>query len=316
MSGHSKFANIKHKKEKNDAAKGKIFTKIGKEIAVAVKEGGSSDPSNNSRLRDVIAKAKSNNMPNDTIERNIKRASGDMSAANYEHITYEGYGPNGTAIIVETLTDNKNRTASNVKNAFTKGSGNVGTPGCVSFMFDKKGQIVIDKEEYEGDADELMMQVLDAGAEDFVEEEDSFEVLTDPDDFSAVRLAMEEAGVKPEEVDYINAHGTSTHHNDLFETRAIKLALGEAAKSVKINSTKSMIGHLLGAAGGVEFITCVKSIQDNYIHQTIGLENEGEECDLNYMKVSGEKCTVKVALSNSLGFGGHNGTLAVKKYEK
>ena len=167
MSGHSKFANIKHKKEKNDAAKGKIFTKIGKEIAVAVKEGGSSDPSNNSRLRDVIAKAKSNNMPNDTIERNIKRASGDMSAANYEHITYEGYGPNGTAIIVETLTDNKNRTASNVKNAFTKGSGNVGTPGCVSFMFDKKGQIVIDKEEYEGDADELMMQVLDAGAEDF-----------------------------------------------------------------------------------------------------------------------------------------------------
>ena len=175
MSGHSKFANIKHKKEKNDAAKGKIFTKIGKEIAVAVKEGGSSDPSNNSRLRDVIAKAKSNNMPNDTIERNIKRASGDMSAANYEHITYEGYGPNGTAIIVETLTDNKNRTASNVKNAFTKGSGNVGTPGCVSFMFDKKGQIVIDKEEYEGDADELMMQVLDAGAEDFVEEEDSFE---------------------------------------------------------------------------------------------------------------------------------------------
>ena len=172
MSGHSKFANIKHKKEKNDAAKGKIFTKIGKEIAVAVKEGGSSDPSNNSRLRDVIAKAKSN-----------------------KHITYEGYGPNGTAIIVETLTDNKNRTASNVKNAFTKGSGNVGTPGCVSFMFDKKGQIVIDKEEYEGDADELMMQVLDAGAEDFVEEEDSFEVLTDPDDFSAVRLAMEEAGI-------------------------------------------------------------------------------------------------------------------------
>ena len=129
-------------------------------------------------------------------------------------------------------------------------------------------------------------------------------------------LAMEEAGVKPEEVDYINAHGTSTHHNNLFETRAIKLALGEAAKSVKINSTKSMIGHLLGAAGGVEFITCVKSIQDNYIHQTIGLENEDEECDLNYMKGSGEKCTVKVALSNSLGFGGHNGTLAVKKYEK
>ena len=195
MSGHSKFANIKHKKEKNDAAKGKIFTKIGKELAVAVKEGGSADPTNNSRLRDVIAKAKANNMPNDTIERNIKRADSDADVANYAHITYEGYGPNGTAIIVEALTDNKNRTASNVKNAFTKGSGNVGTPGCVSFMFDKKGQIVIDKEEYDGDADELMMQALDAGAEDFAEEEDSFEIFTTPEDFSAVRQTLGEAGI-------------------------------------------------------------------------------------------------------------------------
>ena len=195
MSGHSKFANIKHKKEKNDAAKGKIFTKIGKELMVAIKQGGGADPANNSRLRDVIAKAKANNMPNDTIERNIKKASGDANAANYESITYEGYGPNGTAIIVETLTDNRNRTATNVKNAFTKGKGSVGTPGCVSFMFDKKGQIIVDKEEYEGDADELMMIALDAGAEDRVEEEDSFEVLTDPDDFSDVRQALEEAGV-------------------------------------------------------------------------------------------------------------------------
>ncbi len=193
MSGHSKFANIKHKKEKNDAAKGKIFTKIGKELAVAVKEGGSADPANNSRLRDVIAKAKSNNMPNDTIERNIKKAAGEGGSADYEHITYEGYGPNGTAIIVETLTDNKNRTASNVKSAFTKGNGNVGTPGCVSFMFDRKGQIIVDKEEYDGDADDLMMQALDAGAEDFAEEDDSFEILTDPDDFSEVREALEEA---------------------------------------------------------------------------------------------------------------------------
>ena len=195
MSGHSKFANIKHKKEKNDAAKGKIFTKIGKELMVAIKEGGGADPANNSRLRDVIAKAKANNMPNDTIERNIKKASGDANAANYESITYEGYGPNGTAIIVETLTDNRNRTATNVKNAFTKGKGSVGTPGCVSFMFDKKGQIIVDKEEYEGDADELMMVALDAGAEDMVEEEDSFEILTDPDDFSDVRQALEEAGI-------------------------------------------------------------------------------------------------------------------------
>mgnify|MGYP005755223387 FL=1 len=195
MSGHSKFANIKHKKEKNDAAKGKIFTKIGRELAVAVKEGGGADPANNSRLRDVIAKAKSNNMPNDTIERNIKKAAGEGAADNYEHITYEGYGPNGTAIIVKTLTDNKNRTASNVRNAFTKGSGNVGTPGCVSFMFDEKGQIFVAKEECPMDADELMMLALDAGAEDFIEDEESYEILTAPEAFSDVRLKLEEEGI-------------------------------------------------------------------------------------------------------------------------
>ncbi len=194
MSGHSKFANIKHKKEKNDAAKGKMFTIIGKEIAIAVKEGGP-DPSNNSKLRDVIAKAKANNMPNDTIERGIKKAAGAEGSVNYEQITYEGYGPSGIAIIVETLTDNKNRTAANVKHAFSKGGGNVGTPGCVSYMFDKKGEIVIDREELEMDADELMMMALDAGAEDFEEEEDAFTVYTSPDDFSAVREALEKAGI-------------------------------------------------------------------------------------------------------------------------
>jgi len=194
MSGHSKFANIKHKKEKNDAAKGKIFTIIGREIAVAVKEGGP-DPANNFKLAQVIAKAKSNNMPNDTIERGIKKAAGDVGNVNYEYVTYEGYGPNGIAIIVDALTDNKNRTAANVRSAFSKGQGSIGTPGCVSFMFDKKGQIIIDKEEYEADADELMMQVLDAGAEDFVEEEDSYEVLTDPDAFEEVKKAMEDAGI-------------------------------------------------------------------------------------------------------------------------
>ena len=193
MSGHSKFANIKHKKEKNDAAKGKIFTIIGREIAVAVKEGGP-DPANNFKLATVIAKAKANNMPNDTIERGIKKAAGDVGNVNYKYVTYEGYGPNGIAIIVDALTDNTNRTAANVRSAFTKGQGNVGTPGCVSFMFDKKGQIIIDKEECEIDADELMMTALDAGAEDFNEEEDSYEVLTAPDDFSAVREALEKAG--------------------------------------------------------------------------------------------------------------------------
>ena len=200
MSGHSKFANIKHKKEKNDAKKGKIFTIIGREIVMAVKAGGP-DPNNNGKLRDVIAKAKANNMPNDTIERGIKKAAGADSADSYEKAVYEGYGPNGVAIIVETLTDNKNRTASNVRNAFTKGNGSIGTQGCVSYMFDKKGQIIIDKEECEMDADELMMAALDAGAEDFSEEEDSYEVITAPDDFSAVREALEALKIPMMEAD-------------------------------------------------------------------------------------------------------------------
>ena len=195
MSGHSKFANIKHKKEKNDAKRGKVFTVIGREIAVAVKEGGA-DPNNNSKLRDVIAKAKANNMPNDTIERGIKKAAGDVDAVNYVSCQYEGYGPNGTAIIVEALTDNKNRTASNVRNAFTKGNGNVGTTGCVSYMFDTKGQILVDKEEYDTDADEFMMLALDAGAEDFVADEEVYEITTDPSDFAQVSEKLEEAGLE------------------------------------------------------------------------------------------------------------------------
>lgn len=194
MAGHSKFANIKHKKEKNDAVKGKIFTKLGRELAVAVKEGGP-DPNTNSRLKDIIAKAKSNNMPNDTIDRSIKKAAGDASAVNFESVTYEGYGPNGLAIIVEALTDNKNRTASNVRNAFTKGNGNVGTTGCVSFMFDRKGQIIVDKEECELKGDDLMLIALDAGAEDFKEEEDSFEIITEPESFSEVRENLEDEGI-------------------------------------------------------------------------------------------------------------------------
>ncbi len=194
MSGHSKFANIKHKKERNDAKKGKIFTIIGREIAVAVKEGGP-DPANNFRLQAVIAKAKAANMPNDTIDRGIKKAAGDNGGASYEYITYEGYGPGGTAIIVKTLTDNKNRTAADVRAAFTKGGGNIGTPGCVSFMFDEKGQILIDKEECDTDADDLMMLALDAGADDFSEEEDSYEILTAPDMFEEVRKAVEDAGI-------------------------------------------------------------------------------------------------------------------------
>ena len=194
MSGHSKFANIKHKKEKNDAKKGKIFTMLGREIQVAVKAGGP-DPAVNGKLRDVIAKCKANNMPNDTIDRSIKKAAGGGEDVEYENVTYEGYGPNGVAVIVEVLTDNRNRAAANVRNAFTKGGGNMGNSGCVSFMFDEKGLIVIDKEEIDMDEEALMMAALDAGAEDFAAEEDSYEITTAPDDFSAVRETLEAAGI-------------------------------------------------------------------------------------------------------------------------
>ena len=194
MSGHSKFANIKHKKEKNDAAKGKVFTVIGRELAVAVKAGGP-DPASNSRLRDAIAKAKSNNMPNDTIDKAIKKAAGNLEAVNYEANTYEGYGPKGIAVIVETLTDNKNRSAANVRSAFTKGGGNMGTSGCVSFMFDEKGQIIIDTTEEDIDTDELEMIAIEAGAEDISIEDDGIEIITNPEDFSQVREAIEKAGI-------------------------------------------------------------------------------------------------------------------------
>ena len=194
MSGHSKFANIKHKKEKNDAKKGKIFTMLGREIQVAVKAGGP-DPAVNGKLRDVIAKCKANNMPNDTIDRSIKKAAGGGEDVEYENVTYEGYGPNGVAVIVEVLTDSRNRAAANIRNAFTKGGGNMGNSGCVSFMFDEKGLIVIDKEEIDMDEEELMMAALDAGAEDFAAEEDSYEITTAPDDFSAVRETLEAAGI-------------------------------------------------------------------------------------------------------------------------
>ena len=196
MSGHSKFSNIRAKKEKNDAARGKIFTRLGKEIVVAVKEGGA-DINNNSKLKQVVAKAKSCNMPGDTIERAIKKAASD-SEADLEVIYYEGYGPNGTAIIVEALTDNRNRAASNIKFCFTKGDGNVGTPGCVSFMFDTKGQILIDKEKCTKEADDLMMLALDAGAEDFNEEDGIYEILTEPESFDAVCEALESEGIETE----------------------------------------------------------------------------------------------------------------------
>jgi len=192
MSGHSKWANIKHKKEKSDAKKGKIFTKIGREIVIIVRQGGP-DPEANSKLKDVIAKAKAANMPNENISRSIKKAAGDLDATNYEEITYEGYGPGGIAVIVEAMTDNRNRTAGDVRHYFDKFGGNLGTTGCVSFMFDKKGVILIEKND-DTNEDELMMEAIDAGAEDFSSEEEYFEILTAPDDFSKVREALEKKG--------------------------------------------------------------------------------------------------------------------------
>ena len=192
MSGHSKWANIQNKKNKTDAARGKIFTKIGREIAIAVKEGGG-DPANNSKLRDVIAKAKANNMPNDNISRSIKKAMGETNSVNYEEITYEGYGPGGTAVIVEVVTDNRNRTAAEIRHIFDKSGGSMGAAGCVAWMFDKKGVIVIERSA-SIDEDELMMAALDAGAEDFEPMDDAFEVYTGPGEFSAVREALEGAG--------------------------------------------------------------------------------------------------------------------------
>lgn len=200
MSGHSKFNNIKHKKEKADAARGKIFTVIGHELAIAVKQGGA-DPTSNSKLRDVIAKARANNMPNDTIEKGIKKAAGNIDAVNFEELTYEGFGPSGVAILVRALTDNKNRTGGNVRSAFTKGNGNLGSQGSVSYMFKEMGQIIIDKEDCDKTSDELMELALENGASDFNEESDSYEILTDPSDFSKCREALEKAGINMLEAD-------------------------------------------------------------------------------------------------------------------
>ena len=194
MSGHSKWHNIQNKKGKADAKRGKIFTKIGRELMIAVKNGGP-DPDNNPKLRDAIAKAKAANMPNDTVQRSIKKASGELSAVDYERIVYEGYGPSGVAVIVDTLTDNKNRSAGNVRSAFTKGGGNMGTTGCVGFMFQEKGEIVIEKGDLE--EEELMMMALDAGAEDFnSDEEEVFIITTAPEDFGTVREALEAEGLE------------------------------------------------------------------------------------------------------------------------
>lgn len=192
MAGHSKWANIKHKKGKMDAQRGKIFTKLSRYITVAVREGGS-DPEYNAALKSAIEKAKAENMPNDNIDRAIKKGAGDLDGANYEEIIYEGYGPSGVAVFVECLTDNRNRTASDVRHAFDKFGGNLGSTGCVAWMFDRKGLIVIDKDD-NIDEEEIMMQAIEAGAEDFSSEDEVFEITTSVEDFTRVRDTLKEAG--------------------------------------------------------------------------------------------------------------------------
>ena len=193
MSGHSKWHNIQAKKGKADAQRGAIFTKIGREIAIAVREGGA-NPESNGKLRDVIAKAKANNMPNDNIQRSIKKASGELSNVVYEEIVYEGYAPGGVAVIVDTISDNRNRTASDIRHCFAKYGGNLGTTGSVGFMFDTRGVLVVEKTPGM-DEDELMMMALDAGAEDVRTDEDVVEILTDPNEFSKIREALEQQGL-------------------------------------------------------------------------------------------------------------------------
>lgn len=213
MSGHSKWSTIKRKKEKTDNARAKVFTKIGREIAVAVKEGGP-DPAGNSKLKDVIAKAKAANVPNDNIDRIIKKAAGEGGSDNYEDIVYEGYGPSGIAVIVETLTDNRNRTAADVRHAFDKFGGNMGTSGCVSFMFSRQGVIIFEKEDI--DEEELMMNAIEAGATDFITDDEIYDVRTDPADLGAVRDELEAKGYKyiSAEVEYVPSSYTSLSNPD------------------------------------------------------------------------------------------------------
>ena len=227
MSGHSKWANIKNKKAKTDAVRGRVFTKIGREIAVAAKQG--SDPSTNSKLADVIAKAQAANMPNDNIMRSIKKAAGELSGVNYESLTYEGYGPGGSAIIVTTLTDNKNRTVGDVRHAFDKHGGQMGNTGCVSFTFDNKGVIVVERT-VEMTEDKMMELAIEAGADDVVTEEDSFVIYTAPNDFSAVRTYLENAGVT-----FIEAEVSMIPQN--------KITLDEA-NLVKFNKLVDMLEDL------------------------------------------------------------------------
>lgn len=232
MSGHSKWSTIKRKKEKTDNARAKVFTKIGREIAVAVKAGGP-DPAANSKLKDVIAKAKAANVPNDNIERIIKKAAGEGNADNYENIVYEGYGPSGIAVIIEALTDNRNRTAADVRHAFDKFGGNMGTTGCVSFMFSRQGVILIEKEDI--DEDKLMEDALEAGASDFLTDDDVYEIRTEPNDMGLVRDDLEAKGYKyiSAEVAYIPSTYTKLTNPDDIQNMGRMLEMFDESDDIQ-----------------------------------------------------------------------------------
>lgn len=232
MSGHSKWSTIKRKKEKTDNARAKVFTKIGREIAVAVKAGGP-DPAANSKLKDVIAKAKANNVPNDNIDRIIKKAAGEGNGDNYENIMYEGYGPSGIAVIIEALTDNRNRTAADVRHAFDKFGGNMGTSGCVSFMFSRQGVIIIEKEDI--DEDKLMEDALEAGASDFLSDGDVFEIRTEPNDMGLVRDDLDAKGYKfiSAEVEYIPSTYTKLTNPDDIQNMGRMLEMFDESDDIQ-----------------------------------------------------------------------------------
>ncbi len=232
MSGHSKWSTIKRKKEKTDNARAKVFTKIGREIAVAVKSGGP-DPAANSKLKDVIAKAKANNVPNDNIDRIIKKAAGEGNGDNYENIVYEGYGPSGIAVIIEALTDNRNRTAADVRHAFDKFGGNMGTSGCVSFMFSRQGVIIIEKEDI--DEDKLMEDALEAGASDFLSDGDVFEIRTEPNDMGLVRDDLDAKGYKfiSAEVEYIPSTYTKLTNPDDIQNMGRMLEMFDESDDIQ-----------------------------------------------------------------------------------
>ena len=238
MSGHSKWSTIKRKKGANDAARAKVFTKIGRELAVAVKQGGP-DPSVNTKLKDIIAKAKQNNVPGDNIDRMLKKAAGETDTANYEEIVYEGYGPSGVAVVVEALTDNRNRTAADLRHYFDKNGGNLGAMGCVGFLFSQKGVIDISLEDK--DADEAMMDALDAGAEDFDAGEEAAEITTDPENYSAVVKAMEEKGYEILSDDLAMVPMTTTRLTDPDQLKA----MGKLLDSLEDNDDVQNVWHSL-----------------------------------------------------------------------